>query len=201
MGTNNRPGPANAWPSRENCRVAVGSRVANTAPRPWPMNWCSLKANARPPSSRSNSPPRVSNSRKRSRQMSGVAAVVSANRPAAPVRVRGTRRRKRPPSSGSTSNSPSDQRASGWRRNSGNAVGNGAVRDAASSSRVGEPPWVKGSSVSSMTWASVIGRPKTCEAKPATVSRRCKGVASRLATAIGVQLVEDEGTPRPPQRG
>jgi hypothetical protein len=45
---------------------------------------------------------------------------------------------------------------------------------------------VKGSSVSSTTWASVMGRPKTWEAKPATVSRRCKGVASRLATMVAL---------------
>ncbi len=59
--------------------LATGSSVANNA-RPWPMNWCSLKAKARPPSSRINSPPRIKMSRSRCSQISGSTSLSSDNR-------------------------------------------------------------------------------------------------------------------------
>src|SRR6266851_7584624 len=57
-----RPPPAWSCPSMENSRRSTASSVANRV-RPCPMNWCSLKLKARPPSVRTRSPARLKSSR------------------------------------------------------------------------------------------------------------------------------------------
>ena len=112
-----RPGPANAWPSKRRTGGWRRVRGWQTTARPWPMNWCKLEGEGSFRRRRAATVAATASGvhASCSRLTSGAAPVASvkAGRTASGERAGAGDGASGRLSSGSTPNSPSDQRARG----------------------------------------------------------------------------------------
>ena len=124
------------------------------------MNWWSLNAKARLPSSRTSSPPSVNTSRSRSSQCDCSAVANSASRGTTSGKDRGIRRLRPPPLSNSTPNLYSSHRTSGCLLKASRSLAIGRDNAAITSACDGGPPAVNADSVSSITCSIAKEWPK-----------------------------------------